>query len=295
VVSRRANTRKKRVEEPEPPKQKPPIEPTEPQPQPEPSTTGILWTSKGKFDDGKALTLKSEDLAYNGTIQAKNDEIFIDGNGTMILKNTRVGDPGGNRAYIKVKNYNVECECDVILDPASDDINIKLRSNHHFYEGCGRGGNSIDFQFTDKEIRFKIEPVHGIYSDRIATTDCPILEFNKKVGIKARVYDGEGGVVNEGWAKEGGIDSAKPWKLYAKWVHKDGQDAPEILPLDADDKEAFKKCIEKGPGDYKAGDENKLGKPYKGEGNQVWIRSNSAVDGVSIKSTKVSNVTIRAI
>lgn len=282
MVRRCANSRKKPIIPP--PNGGGGEEPTEP------TTKKTLWTSKGKFDNGKSLTLKSGNLAYNGTLQAKNDEAFIDGKGTLTLKNTRADDPGGNRMYIKVKNYNVQTDCDVILDPASDDVNIKMRSNHHFFDGCGHGGTSFDFQFKDKETRFKLEPVHGIYSDRIASKDCPLLEYGKKVGLRAKMYDGEGGVVCECWVKEGGIESRNQWKMYSKWVNKG--DAPGVLPLDDDDKNAFKKCIAKGPGDYKAGDESKLKGPFMKPGAQIWIRSNSAVKGVSIKSTQVSNIII---
>ena len=185
----RKSKRKKRVEEPVPPEQKPPIDQT---------TTTLDWESnwqesrtiqEGQTDpkDSRCKLLKVGEPAAKATI----------GNGEMKLNG------GSPRFYIMGQYQNVEFQSEIYAESNTEQLYLSARSNHE-RRPEGFGGYPLYIDVTEGSIFFKKEATHVIgYSSRLASVNVPSAKPNTWIRAKVSITNIESNKVKcEAWVND---------------------------------------------------------------------------------------------
>lgn len=160
---------------------------------PLPPQIGVLWDSNrdGKWNDGnKRIVTKSEgDIGANGKglwmAASGKPRLEIIGDGTSNL----ICDAGHGRYYVAVCNFNARLETEFVLSKGTDNLSLKLRSQHQEGGNCDHRFGGYGCSISLDEIGFKREDCHNIHSNSKSKSLPQRLRTDTWYGIKFSVFN----------------------------------------------------------------------------------------------------------
>jgi hypothetical protein len=206
----------------------------------------IMWTSKGKWDNGRKRTItghEEKDPDDNTLMVAagNNRKFEILGDGKALLSGARA------RIYILENNYDSVMELKFIPDSSLDDLSLKLRSRHQ--EG-GDGENRFGgygSAISLGEVECKREEFHNehttIGSKKLKDEKklkngkeygvrYTCKDVNGKVNMKTEIDYGNGFIEVANFTDDDPEDYMTDKQLYDKksyaWIRTNGDDPEEI-------------------------------------------------------------------